>query len=83
VKTLPELAAKALAAGLAPATPAIAVARATHPDERALAGTIADLPARLAAEPSGGPVIVMIGRVFAQYAEDASRAEEHSTRARQ
>jgi len=83
-KTLPELAAKALAAGLSPATPAIAIARATYPDERAIAGTIADLPARLAAEPLGGPVIVMIGRVFAQYAESALRADRQaSTRARQ
>ena len=66
-KTLPELVATALQAGLDPATPAVAVERATRADERVIAATIADLPARLAAEPPSGPVIVMIGRVFADY----------------
>ncbi len=67
-KTLPELVANALAAGLDPATPAVAVARATRADERVIAATIAELPARLAAEAPSGPVVVMIGRVFAEYA---------------
>ena len=53
-KTLPELVAKALAAGLDPATPAVAVARATRADERVIAGSIADLPVKLAAEAPGG-----------------------------
>jgi uroporphyrin-III C-methyltransferase/precorrin-2 dehydrogenase/sirohydrochlorin ferrochelatase len=67
-KTLPELAARAVRAGLDPGTPAIAVERATRPEERVVGATIADLPARLAAEPPSGPVVVMIGRVFAEYA---------------
>jgi uroporphyrin-III C-methyltransferase / precorrin-2 dehydrogenase / sirohydrochlorin ferrochelatase len=75
-RTLPELVARAVEAGLDPATPAIAVERATRPDERVIAATIRDLPAGLAAEPPSGPVVVMIGRVFAEYiaatmAEDA------------
>jgi uroporphyrin-III C-methyltransferase/precorrin-2 dehydrogenase/sirohydrochlorin ferrochelatase len=68
-KTLGELAAKAAAHGLDPATPALAVVRATRPDETVLAGTLADLPARLAAAGPGGPVLVLLGRVFAECLE--------------
>ena len=71
VRTMAELVATALKAGLDPATPAVAVERATRADERVIAATIADLPARLAAEPPSGPVVVMIGRVFAEYLEHA------------
>jgi len=71
-KTLPELVANAVQAGLDPATPAVAVERATRADERVIAATIADLPARLAAEASSGPVVVMIGRAFADYVEAAA-----------
>jgi uroporphyrin-III C-methyltransferase / precorrin-2 dehydrogenase / sirohydrochlorin ferrochelatase len=70
-KTLSDLVATAVAAGLDPATPAVAVERATRADERVIAATIADLPARFAAEAPTGPVIVMIGRVFAEYVEAA------------
>jgi uroporphyrin-III C-methyltransferase / precorrin-2 dehydrogenase / sirohydrochlorin ferrochelatase len=66
-KTLPELVARALQAGLDPQTPAVAVERATRADERIIAADIAELPARLAAAPPAGPVVVMIGRVFAAY----------------
>jgi uroporphyrin-III C-methyltransferase / precorrin-2 dehydrogenase / sirohydrochlorin ferrochelatase len=70
-KTLPELVAKAVGAGLDPATPAVAVERATRPDERVIVTSIADLWRRLAAEPPSGPVIVMIGRVFGHAAAAA------------
>ncbi len=36
-----------------------------------IAATIAELPARLAAAPPSGPVVVMVGRVFADYLENA------------
>ena len=72
VKTLPELIARAVQAGLDPQTPAVAIERATRPDERIVAATIAELPARLAAEPPSGPVAVMIGRVLAEYVESAA-----------
>jgi uroporphyrin-III C-methyltransferase/precorrin-2 dehydrogenase/sirohydrochlorin ferrochelatase len=72
VKTLPELVDRAVQAGLDPQTPAVAVERATRPDERIVAATIADLPARLAAEPPSGPVVVIIGRVLAEYIESAA-----------
>ena len=71
-KTLPELVATAVRSGLDPATPAIAVERATRADERVIAATIAELPARLAAEPPSGPMVVLIGRVFADYREMAA-----------
>ena len=38
-KTLPELVATAVQAGLDPATPAVAVERATRPDERVVGRT--------------------------------------------
>jgi uroporphyrin-III C-methyltransferase/precorrin-2 dehydrogenase/sirohydrochlorin ferrochelatase len=72
-KTLPELVAAAVQAGLDSATPAVAVERATRADERVVGATIADLPARFAAEPPSGPVVVMIGRVFADYLEATER----------
>jgi uroporphyrin-III C-methyltransferase / precorrin-2 dehydrogenase / sirohydrochlorin ferrochelatase len=75
-KTLAELVASALAAGLDPATPAVAVERTTRTDERVIAAAIADLPARLAAALPSGPVVVMIGRVFADHVESATA--EHS-----
>jgi uroporphyrin-III C-methyltransferase / precorrin-2 dehydrogenase / sirohydrochlorin ferrochelatase len=73
VKTLPTLIAQACAAGLDPATPAVAVAHATRPEERTIAANIADLAALLAAEAPSGPVIVMIGSVFAQYKQETAR----------
>jgi uroporphyrin-III C-methyltransferase / precorrin-2 dehydrogenase / sirohydrochlorin ferrochelatase len=73
-KTLPELVARALEAGLDASTPAIAVERATRSDERVVVATVADLPARLAAEPPSGPVVVLIGRVFAEYVAAANAA---------
>ena len=72
VKTLPELVATAISAGLDPATPAIAVERATRADERVVATTIGDLPTKLAAEPPSGPVVVMVGRVFGDYLASAA-----------
>ena len=66
--TLAELAASAVAEGLDPATPAVAVARATRPDQVVVAAPIAELAARLAAAELPGPVVVMIGRTFAEVA---------------
>jgi uroporphyrin-III C-methyltransferase/precorrin-2 dehydrogenase/sirohydrochlorin ferrochelatase len=68
VKTLGELAACAITAGLDPATPAVAVARATRPDEARIVSTIAELPERLSGAELDGPVVVMIGQAFASVA---------------
>ena len=67
-KTLAAFSAAAIARGLDAATPAVAVINATRPDEAVIAATIADLPQRLATAAIGGPVVVMIGRVFARAA---------------
>jgi uroporphyrin-III C-methyltransferase / precorrin-2 dehydrogenase / sirohydrochlorin ferrochelatase len=66
-RTLPDLVAAALAAGLDAETPAVAISRATRADERAVAATIGELPERLAAQAVPGPIIVMIGRAFAEH----------------
>jgi uroporphyrin-III C-methyltransferase / precorrin-2 dehydrogenase / sirohydrochlorin ferrochelatase len=79
-KTLPDLVANALAAGLDASTPAVAIERATRADERVIATTIADLPSRLAAEPPTGPVIVMIGRAFAEFVSAAAPGDVAATR---
>src|SRR5262249_9714586 len=55
VKTLAELAASAIADGLDPAMPAVAVARATRHDQAMIAAPIAELPARIAAADLPGP----------------------------
>jgi uroporphyrin-III C-methyltransferase / precorrin-2 dehydrogenase / sirohydrochlorin ferrochelatase len=68
-RTLGELAAKVMAEGLDPGTPAVAVARATRPDEAVIAGTIANVAARVAAASPPGPLIVLIGRVLARATE--------------
>src|SRR6516165_8294516 len=63
-KTIGELATRAIARGLAPDTPAVAVADATRPGETIVTGTVADIDAKLAAAGPGGPALVFIGRVF-------------------
>jgi uroporphyrin-III C-methyltransferase / precorrin-2 dehydrogenase / sirohydrochlorin ferrochelatase len=83
VKTLPALVAHACSAGLDPATPAVAVAYATRAEERTIAANISDLPALLAAEVPSGPVIVMIGAVFADYAHETIRETAPIAAARQ
>jgi len=65
-KTLRELAARSMAQGLDPATPALAVANATRPDETMVAGTIADIAERVEAQAPDGPLLVMIGKVLAE-----------------
>jgi uroporphyrin-III C-methyltransferase/precorrin-2 dehydrogenase/sirohydrochlorin ferrochelatase len=61
--TLGQLARSAIAAGLSPDTPAVAIASATLPDQARVAGTIATIDDLAAALPAGAPVTVVIGRV--------------------
>ena len=86
-KTLRELSARAIAEGLDPATPAVAVANATRPDETIVAGTIADIADRIEADAPGGPVLVMIGKVLAEVVggerrirRDSADADAYSAR---
>jgi uroporphyrin-III C-methyltransferase/precorrin-2 dehydrogenase/sirohydrochlorin ferrochelatase len=76
--TLGEFARRALAKGLDPATPAIAIASATLPEEARAAGTIADIEARAAALPPGAPVTVLIGWVARGLVRRAAVARIHA-----
>ena len=73
VKTLAALATNAIAAGLDPAMPTVAVSRATRADQTVIAAPLAELPVRVAETGLPGPVVVMIGKTFANLAA----AESH------
>jgi siroheme synthase len=60
-----------MAHGLPGETPTIAVASATRPEQKVIAGTIADIADRLQQAALAGPLLVMIGRALA----DAASAE--------
>jgi uroporphyrin-III C-methyltransferase/precorrin-2 dehydrogenase/sirohydrochlorin ferrochelatase len=64
-KTIGELSTRAITSGLAPDTPAVAVANATRPEEIIVTGTMADIGEKLGAMSLPGPVLVFIGRAFA------------------
>jgi len=66
IRTLAALVEKATAEGLDPLTPALAIARATRPDQAVVAAPIGELPAHLAQADLPGPVLVMLGRVFGE-----------------
>jgi uroporphyrin-III C-methyltransferase len=59
-----ELSARLIAAGRAPATPALAIESAGSPNARLRCGTVAEL-ARLVDGGQGGPVLMVIGEVAA------------------
>ena len=65
-RTIGELARKAMAAGLDPATPAIVVVNATRPDERMVMATVAGIEAAVAATESTDPTLVLIGQALAR-----------------
>jgi uroporphyrin-III C-methyltransferase / precorrin-2 dehydrogenase / sirohydrochlorin ferrochelatase len=67
-RTLAALVEKATAEGLDPQTPALAIARATRPDQAVVAAPIGELPARLAQAALPGPLLVMLGCVFGEQA---------------
>jgi uroporphyrin-III C-methyltransferase len=60
------VAAKLIANGRDPATPAVAVENAGRPTARAIAAPLADLPAALDAARPSGPVVILVGAVAAQ-----------------
>jgi uroporphyrin-III C-methyltransferase/precorrin-2 dehydrogenase/sirohydrochlorin ferrochelatase len=68
-RALAELAATAQAHGLPKDTPAVAVVAATRPEQEVIAGTIADIAAKLDEAAPGHPVLVMIGRALTQAAQ--------------
>lgn len=74
-RTLPELVSRLAAAGLDPATPAIAVFNATRPDERRIPAALAALPRAVAdgAAPDG-PCLVLYGPAIGEAAAATARA---------
>ena len=62
-RTLDEFARKAMAKGLDPATPAIAIASASLPEASRVAGIVAEIGALAEELPAGAPVTVVIGWV--------------------
>ena len=68
-RTLAALVTKAIGQGLDPATPAVAIACATRPDQIVIADAIASLPARIDEANLPGPLLVMIGQICRQCEE--------------
>jgi uroporphyrin-III C-methyltransferase/precorrin-2 dehydrogenase/sirohydrochlorin ferrochelatase len=66
---------RAIAQGLDPATPAIAVASATRPTETAVTAPVAQIADRLGDADIKGPVLVLIGRAL----ESAMAVADHET----
>jgi len=66
-RTLTALVAKATAEGLDPQTPALAIARATRPDQAVVYAPIGELAVRLAKAGLPGPLLVVLGRVAAAH----------------
>jgi uroporphyrin-III C-methyltransferase/precorrin-2 dehydrogenase/sirohydrochlorin ferrochelatase len=78
-KTLVTLVAKAIEEGLAPQTPALAIARATRPDQAVISSSVVDLPARLAERNLPGPLLVIIGRSLAADVRQAGFTDARRT----
>ena len=68
-KTLAQFARAAIAAGLDPATPALAVASVARAEQRHVTASIASLAAELARLPAGAPVTVIVGQVVRSLAQ--------------
>jgi uroporphyrin-III C-methyltransferase/precorrin-2 dehydrogenase/sirohydrochlorin ferrochelatase len=79
-RTLTAMVDTAIARGLAPDTPAIAIAGATRPGQTAVGARIAELPARLAAAMLRGPVLVLVGRLMTLPDAMASGTDEAHAR---
>jgi uroporphyrin-III C-methyltransferase/precorrin-2 dehydrogenase/sirohydrochlorin ferrochelatase len=70
-KTLAQFALKALAHGIDPSTPTVAIASATLPGQQVVGSTISAIAADAAELPAGAPVTVIIGWVAREYAPAA------------
>jgi uroporphyrin-III C-methyltransferase/precorrin-2 dehydrogenase/sirohydrochlorin ferrochelatase len=77
-KTLAALVTKAIEQGLDPQTPALAISRATRPDQAVVASPIGELPERLAQAALPGPVLVMTGGHVCGAQLQANTADRHA-----
>ena len=73
-RTLAALANKAIAEGLGPQTPAVAISRATRPDQAVVTAPIVELADRLTQAGLPGPVLVMIGKTVAPLTQSLNRS---------
>ncbi|MGI3777533.1 MAG: uroporphyrinogen-III C-methyltransferase, partial [Janthinobacterium lividum] len=73
-RTLGGVAARLVAGGMDPATPAVAVENVSLPGERVRIATLATLPGLLDADPGDGPTLVIVGAVVARARAGALRA---------
>jgi uroporphyrin-III C-methyltransferase/precorrin-2 dehydrogenase/sirohydrochlorin ferrochelatase len=80
-RTLAALAEKAIAEGLDPRTPALAISRATRPDQAVVAAPIGALAENLAQAGLPGPVLVMIGHTISSAGGTVSRRQTRWPRA--
>ncbi len=78
-RTLRALLERAVAEGLAPATPALVVFNATRPNQASVRGSAADLADRIEASGLEGPAILMVGEALSE-ARAAALASEASAR---
>jgi uroporphyrin-III C-methyltransferase/precorrin-2 dehydrogenase/sirohydrochlorin ferrochelatase len=76
-RTLAALVKKATTEGLDPQTPALAIARATRPDQAVIAAPIVELPVRLVQADLPGPVLVMIGRIIGEQTHALGAKHRH------
>jgi uroporphyrin-III C-methyltransferase / precorrin-2 dehydrogenase / sirohydrochlorin ferrochelatase len=76
-RTFGEMLPKLIAAGLDPATPALAVSAATTPRSKHVACAVRDLPAALANSAFRQPCLILVGRGLAEAHADAA-AGNHS-----
>ncbi len=84
LSALPEIAARLLAHGAHPDTPAAAIADGTLPTQRTVVGTLATIAAQVAAAGLEAPATVILGEVVrAAHAIPPSAAEVRTRRTRQ
>jgi uroporphyrin-III C-methyltransferase/precorrin-2 dehydrogenase/sirohydrochlorin ferrochelatase len=70
--TLDQFAARAIAEGLDPLTPAVAIAAATQADEQYASGALAEIPGLAARLDPAAPVTVIVGAVVGAIRTDAT-----------
>jgi len=80
-KTIGELAARAIAGGLPPDTPAVAIANATRAEETVVVGTVGDIAVKLDGIALPGPVLVLVGQVFRNVGGQVDASECHAQQA--
>lgn len=75
-RTFVDMLPSMLAAGLDPATPALAVAAATTPRQVKKTAPVADLPALLHEMPAGEPCLIMVGKAAAAAQRTAAEHDQ-------